>query len=813
MQLQAKEHRLDRSSEIKVEKLVNQKSVNFFSGKFQKHTDFEKAAKRLSVSEEDLIEIINTYNSSDLVAKVSGVKLDLVPTVHMPSNFTVREERQSKQDGTCFDTLAAALQVATPGTVVEWEGISLSCCLDVDFDEDAIPSSRQLLNFAELLQPRPMAFNLSKSGGLHVFYNEQDGYAADELASVAAYHLLRRFPQASFEFLSRARGTEQLYTAKQSSDIGVIKSLLLDGSETDNASYLESRSLKPGTRLSHTECPVNPSTRAKGNSGPVIVYDDHYFCYICERDGRKCGSNIAGYFPFSAVSGGRVHSQIHRCVTNFVHWGHAKQVFRSVISDLQLAKRIYSTLLKLKHGQDPRIPLVFSCGEPNGLVRYQGHWRDYEGSILKLEKNSQILASLPHCMELNRSHGVVISPLKLEWMSQTIDQTVRGYPAVTPIRGYQFTQWQELPENVVYVTLRSEHLQHEDDKRQPRYLNASERLSEDDAFRHIDAIFPGVDRKLIYLLLAGRGCTEHHSGLSPMLFLTGPTGSGKTGHVEIAAAICGDGVNSVKCNKDSDRFDNKLYMAKSKGAFVFLDEFFKFSKQSGQTGVEAMENLLLFNPSYLVYMIHVGSIPLGQLPFFLWADTEIDEGVLKHEQIGRRVYHYRLPGELDWKEGLRLCGGKPIKLRNFCSDEVLAACNTILSIVADLFFTGPVTDFSDCAEFLQVAKLRDSDAIVDKWNDARELFKLVCQAKDITDVNDKRRFSKKGFKIAKDNGTCPIYAQLELCELGKPLEEGDLKKYLNLKYPAKLEIRKHGSTYALRFVERGGDRVNGELLT
>lgn len=815
MQLRATANLLQRSVDIKVEKVVNGKAVNFFSGKFEKHTDFAQCSKRLAVAEESILELVDLYRRT----APQAVTLNLTADAPAEGCYNVRGETESLATSVSYPTLQEALASCNETQVCQWDNTYHACNLDIDFDEDATPSPRQLLNFAELLQPQPFAFSLSKSGGLHVYYTKQDGYSADELAAVAAYHFLRRFPQATFEFLHRTRGSSEFNFRQQSTEIGIIKSLLLDGSDTDNAAYLESRSIKPGTRLAHTECPVNPSARAKGNSGPVIVYEDHYFCYVCERDGRKCGSNTPGYFPFSAVSGGRVNSQIHRCVMNFVHWGHAQQVLRNQIADLQLARRIYSTLLKLKHGDDPRIPLVFTAGEPNGLVRYAGHWRDYDGNPVKIEKNSAILATLPHCMELTKSYAIHESRVAMEWLSQTGDQSIRGYPAVTPIRGYHFTQWQQLPEHKVYVVLKNPELE---DKRQPRYLPVTDRLSEQEAWERLATIFPKIDKTLIYFLLAGRGCVEHHSGISPMLFLTGPTGSGKTGLVEVAAAIAGDAANTIKCNQDTDRFDNKILTAKSRGSFVLLDEFFKNARKAKLSEVEAMEELLNFSPSTLIYLIHVGAVPLGDLPFFIWADTKIPPDVKRHEQIGRRVYHYHLEDELEWKETLPIIGGKPNLLRKNCTDEILAACNTILSIVIDWWFTQPITDLSEVAETLGVGRLRDAEVIDEKRCDIRELFEQVCNAPAIKDDSIKRRFSKRGIKLAKDNGTCPVYAAFltvqnerergtTACEA---VQEVSLKKVLGLKYPTTMEVRKHGTLYGIRFraTDQTIDCVNEELL-
>lgn len=165
-------------------------------------------------------------------------------------------------------------------------------------------------------------------------------------------------------------------------------------------------------------------------------------------------------------------------------------------------------------------------------------------------------------------------------------------------------------------------------------------------------------------------------------------------------------------------------------------------------------------------------------------------------------------------------GGKPKFLRRNCSPEVLAACNAILSIVVDWWFTQPITDLQEVAQTLGVKKLLDSEIMEDKRNEIRQLFLATCNAKDITDDSVKRRFGKRGFKIARDNGTCPLYAALETVqktdEIGtekcSAIGEIGLKKLLDLKHHARIEIKKHGTMYAVRFVALNSDLVNKELL-
>jgi hypothetical protein len=822
MKLVASKLELARSEKIRVDKFRRDGSlIVFYTGKFLEHTDYRAASSRLGVDEAIISQLIDSMFRAG-----KGNEYQLDSSIEPKPKYRVRAETGSGKRASIHDDFDEALQYATAGgeTVIEWAGKYWTCIVDLDFDDDDLkPDGDTLLAFAATIRPSPAYYWLSKSGGLHMVYYADAIYSAEELASVAGYHFRRRYPNGGIEFLHRTRTPPGEYeTCIPDTDTGVLKSLLLESTDTDCRAWLEERGWEPGQRHPHTDCPVNPSERAKKNTPPVVVFEDHIFCYICQRDGKCCGARQSGWFPIAALAGGRVNSQIATCVKNYVHWGHAKHVINAQINDEQVGRLVYSTLLKMQHGDDPRIALVFTAGEPNGLVRYDGFWCDYHGKPVNIEKGSAILRQLPHCNVANVNGTISPDHVACDWLTQNTDQSVRGYIPVTPIRGIMLTQFQTLPANKVFTVLNLPELSGEDmQTRRPVYVAANHRGDVDKAWEVLETILPGLDRKLIELLLVGRGCVEHRSGLPPMLFITGPTGSGKTSHMLVAAAIAGDRVSTVKLSRDADRFYNSILMAKQQGGFVFFDEFFKHAKQSGQTDVEAMENLLAFTGDNLVYLIYIGAVPLGQLPLFIWADTEIPQDVQAHEQIGRRVFHYHLNGELSWESTLAEHGiGEPGNLRLYGTKEVVAACNTILSHVIETYFTTPVTDFAEVAESLEIKRLRDSEAVEDKYTLIRELFQAVCDAPAITDASDKKRWSKNGFRVANMTGACKLYDAFEQCQTDAEkgtiacsmVGETDLVRALGFKYPAKLEVKKHGAKLAVRFVSLDDKYSNRGLI-
>lgn len=761
-----------------------------YTAAFSDHRDIQRASKLLGVDMIKLEELL-------LVPPPNSVRLTEPIPVPM---FSVRCERSSQRSH--FPEFAVAIRNAPPDHVIEWGDTQHTCCLDIDFHgESQTPNPEQLLAFTASISPRAMFYWLSRGGGVHLIYQTDDVYTADEVAAVAAYHFQRRYPQCSPELLHRTRGTNgrHLYEAEPTFDVGILRSLLTEHDTTDNELFLTSRGWVAGERHPHIDCPVNPCRAAEKNTDPVRIYSDHIYCYVCAKDGRRCGSKSPGYFPFGALAGSRIETQIARAVNNFVHWSHAKQILGLRIPNELMAKRIYSALLKLKHPDDTRVQHVFTAGEPFGVVRYQGYWCDYNGSALKLDKNSSILAALPQAKSCDRVGNLTDNIEAREWLVQAINLSPRGYIPVTPVHGFHFTKWQELPDDKLFVPLRNETIP---DDRQPKYLADRNRVSLSRAWGELEAIYPKLDRKLVTLLLVARGCIEHRAGLPPMIFLTGPTGSGKTSHVMLAANIAGDSLGDVQLNRDTNRFNNELMTAKRQSGFVFFDEFFKFAKQAGMTNIQAMEQLLGFKEDKLVYMIYVGAVPFGPLPALIWADSEIPREIQGHEQIGRRVFCHRMAGELAWEEPLAASGISEVRYTRTRADmDVIRAMNTVLSHIIDEYFLTSVTDFASVADQLGFKRLRDGEAVEDKRDLIREFYVAFCNAPAPSD-SDAKRFGKNAKTFRIDGVPSPLQTCLAALQLPdemntiecRALAEADVTKVLDLKSPARFQLKRHGQT-------------------
>lgn len=747
--------------------------------------DFKKGSKALGVPSSLLQDLAQQCRNSD-----DAIIYDtcVVPDV----TFRIRAETSSVI--TTETDITAAIQVAGYNGVVEWDSNEHYCVLDLDFHGGNAPSCNELDSIALTLAPTPLAWWVSRSCGLHVVYRSIGIYTATELAAVAAYYLQRRFPASTVEFLSRTRGVpsdNELHICTPDTNLRAANPLLMRHDSVDAEQYLSAHGLEVGQRLAHTLCPVNPHERSLHNSPPVVVQPTGIMCYICEADRIYRGSDRPGYFPYYALMGTRCETLLAKCVTHWSHWGHAKFVVAQSVRDIQHGRYLYSALLKAKHGEDVRITEVFAACEPLGLVRYDGFWADYNGSVLEVTK-SPILTELPACS----------NAVDMAWLSQTIDLTEIGYPAVTAIRGVQITQFQDQIGDKILTIVPTEI---RPDAR-PRYVPLVFRMDERAAWDVLEHIFPSVNRALIRTLIGGCGCVEQRAGLAPMLFLSGPTGVGKSSHVELAAGICGESSTEVGFNRDSTRFFDSIFRAKQNGRFVAFNEFLKTAAQERVEPARAMETLLNFTPATQFHLLYIGSVRLGLLPFFIWTDSEIPDEILSHEQIARRLHVCNLQIPLTWKKTLPQYGLSQIHLLRNLGGDVVKACDAILSYVIDAYFIGGLTDFADICEDNGIASMLASNVLNSRDDMIRELYRLWQAAPDIIDPSTKQRWSKKGLKVVEKELKAAYEALQTEKEINttncRALTEASIHTILKAPNPIVVEKTKlHGSRFAIRFIE------------
>jgi hypothetical protein len=712
-----------------------------------------------------------------------------------------------------YGTFQEAIQAAPKTGIIRWDDVQSVCCLDIDncaqYGDSLL--SRLLRN----LCPAPAYYWRSKSGGIHCIYAQLDGIPADESAAIAGFYLQSRSlhlarieikkdtaaPPGEYVCQTQTAGKATLGDAEGNTVLG-------------RDAWLADRDFIIGQDYEHSRCPFNPSN--KGNGKPVKVRGNYVYCAYCAE------RNPPGKASYAKLTNTKSQNLLSLCVNNFTHWGHARYILREVAENEKIGRLLYAAMLRQKWGDDPRIAGVFTASEPIGLLRKEGYWTTTEGESIRLDKGSSLLASLPVCQYVDDGK-IKVDRVRHEMLTQSIDLTKIGYPPLVTVWGIQLTQFQQLPENKIYVLQHSASLRGPScELRRPKYLLPDARLSSDDAWTEIERAFPGIERNAVRLLIAAKACSEHRSGLPPMVFLTGPTGSGKSATIEVASAICGDSVGVVQYANTTERLRQGLMDSKKQGGFAFFDEYIKGASREKQSAVKAMEIVLGFTPNSMSHALYVGHVSLGELPVCVWADTAIPPKLEGHAQIGRRIYHVPFYGEQDWEKTLANAGiREPKLLRVNGSEDIIHAANSILSEVIDEYFPlgSDATDFATVAESLGYRKLRDSDIARERNEIIAQFFRAICNATPISGI-ELARWGNAGWKrIETGREDCEL-TQLwqHLSDGDKPtssiIEECSLQKLLHLRCAARFECRSHGRMLVVRFRSVGitPEVYNGDLL-
>jgi len=87
--------------------------------------------------------------------------------------------------------------------------------------------------------------------------------------------------------------------------------------------------------------------------------------------------------------------------------------------------------------------------------------------------------------------------------------------------------------------------------------------------------YPGVDVRLLKLLIGAKGYSQRGAGEPPRILLTGQSSAGKTAHALLAAEIACDRVATLKIGKDEQRFMTAFCQESERNGYVFLDEIAK----------------------------------------------------------------------------------------------------------------------------------------------------------------------------------------------------------------------------------------------
>jgi hypothetical protein len=282
-----------------------------------------------------------------------------------------------------------------------------------------------------------------------------------------------------------------------------------------------------------------------------------------------------------------------------------------------------------------------------------------------------------------------------------------------------------------------------------------------------------------------------------MIYIDGPSRTGKSSLPQIAAAICGDWSTALRWQTSGERMRQEILKAKSNGTFGVFNEVQKEGSASGRSVVSTLDFILNLTPQSLAHELYVGPVPIGELPVLVFTDTYVGDELRRDYQLARRIVHVELSRQVTWnfrQETFRVQ-----------SPELAEACNAVLSDVIDTYFTYPQT-FEDIATALGFGTFATSEVASEGWDALRRLFTAVCGAQGIEGSNgDAIRWRGRGWKVTSKGTTTTLgNAWDDVCDPGgltsRRCSEVQWSRLLGVDGDVRCEIRSHGNRIAIRFV-------------
>lgn len=802
---------------------------------FADDKDFNAGAFGLGLELETLTGFIDAFEKSGNPSGVYKHEESAKPfqgfTLYVRSIKKSEETSQEYSGETAKNCVQAAIAdqvlAAIDQPYIYWPDKSQLCAIDLDVREGDEWTDLRLTSFLDHFTPCPAFAWVTHGKGLRLLYTNHGEFAAEEVAAIAYLHLSHSEPYRQLEFKygtrhpswpnAKQQSCGAVFERTQTFDQRVLARWLKihDANSAEIQSWLESKGLEIGRRYDHEHCPISPST--SGGRQPVVINDSGIFCFVCEGAGQTIGNHRPGFFPYSHIIAESTTSFLRNCFENFSHWEHMRFIFDDKFRlKGRIAKLAYSASLKLYCGNpyDPRLKMVFNAG--SNFIRLENKWTNLQGEAYTKDVKP-IVERLPAAITVDTAGNPRSNPVLVSTLQQTFDLSQYGYPALIPLFGCKiYGHHMDYPRrDQTHIVLFNYELAHESNaKYRPRYIKKSARMDKSIAQSTLEEICPGVNWRLIYLLIAAKGIAEAGIGMPPIIFVTGPTSSGKSATVTLAAAICGDHNSEIAWTPDTDRVRMQVLNAREQGTYATFNEALKDADRAKRTTIQAMDFILNLTPDSTSHKLYVGPTRLGTLPVFVWTDTAIPQELQQDAQLARRIVHIHNSNSVDWAASIKDIGGKIQYLRT-ADIRYADAGNAILSEVIDDFFSERHT-FFEVAERLQYSNLYTTPEAREMDDVLIAFYNALCATPSVTGV-DAIRWKGRGWKTIHRSFESPLLQLwMQICDenmngnftSSRKCTEVDWQKLLGLPIPVEFQVKKNGNQQvALRFISSERTRV------
>lgn len=655
-----------------------------------------------------------------------------------------RDQRKNYPVKNIDEFIGLLEQPQGPGVYLKWsrKDEDILTLLDCDFHHRGlVPSLAEMEMLMSTLAPAPVILNTT-TRGFHALYAPYDGLTARDLASAATAMLLMSPTVIAYkgtvEILHRTRHPKSDHHGKiygplrriqPSADIPILSIFdRISCTETERQEIIDHTGLRPGQRLPHSACPIDPN-HASTSTSPVVITDHGVLCYSCEG---RLGSGFVSWGALRRKHGlptqATGDTQIMRDAID--HWAphaHVSRLFEALAPhlDRRFHKSLHRCLLLRRHadvgdGREDMIRAVFN--EFPYVRNAEGMW--CHADTLSPTAPRLGRTALSSCSFVKRpdvdDDGIVSLRAVPDLLNLVeTDGVVRGlYPltatVVSPVwhLHHQATTTGSLvvqPRNTLTDPL--------------RYLPAAERLSFSAAKSAIEARFPGIDWGYLTLLHCARGWGEEGKSQLPMIWATGETGSGKTSHIDIEAALHDETPARLLIPHDRlEDLNEEVAAAQRRNGFLLLDDFCK--NFEGKIGRMRLDNTIAFllraGRSINYHAMFIGEKVMHITTPIVMTDMRHPAELVQNEQVGRRIVMVQLHRQMQWDASKGF--------RDWWRKELRQAAESWHSWVVDTYF-GPEkpVPFFEIAKQLGYQTLREMYGQQDESHVRLELVRELIQ--------------------------------------------------------------------------------------
>lgn len=588
-------------------------------------------------------------------------------------------------------------------SVIEWprDQVTVAALVDLDFHGEHKPSILELHQLGDSLTPAPRCWWTTTGGGLKAAYWPLAGkpYTAEELAVAAAtslaYHPKVVAYGGTVEVLTRTRapmaghmvdgrlkqcGAVNICVPNASAEV-LARLSRAEATQEEIEETLAKLGYTVGQRLPHSACVIDPEHASKSQH-PVVVLEAGLYCHSCQGrlgDGFRSWGAVRRKLGLACSEEVNDLQPLRDAAKHFVHFSHAWYLFESLYAEVQprFRRPLYAFLLKFLHGDDPRIPMVFSNF---AFVRGIEEWLCAETLESAKPLSRQAASCLPSaCIVVNTEEGEVVKADQL--LVERHINTVR-IPGWTPIVPRPFVpiyyagggqRMFDAERQIVYAAPIKTY-----NSKRVSYILPEQRMTLKACEQVIENAIPGINCRYLKTLIVAMGHGESGQGQLPLIWVTGNTGAGKTVHANLVCAMFDEPVTSLGSLEES-HLSEGVAEACTKSRLLIFDDPFKDSKRFPFLYRFFLQ---ITNRQLSYHKLYYGSRNVFLCNAVLITDRDSPAYFAQDQQFMRRCYRFHLRSKIADLHKL----GIDVKTWWYQTPELEAAVCGLYSWVVDEYF-------------------------------------------------------------------------------------------------------------------------------